>query len=115
MLSAKIRAGIGLPLRFCYDKSVAKVKPNYVRHGVQFFRHVVPKVVKPLHSLWNEVIGFLFLSLAFLGAVSGYRIYRHFDGSTETFFRLILVGCFVLIMGLYGIGSFRRARKISRS
>jgi hypothetical protein len=68
-----------------------------------------------MRSLWNEVIGFLFLSLAFLGAVSGYRIYRHFDGSAETFFRLILVSFFVLIMSGYGVASFRRARKISRS
>lgn len=94
---------------------MAKSKASYARHGVQFFRHVVPQVVKPLHSLWNEVIGFLFLSLAFIGSVSGFRIYRHFDGSAETFFRLILVVFFVLIMAFYGIGSFRRARKISRS
>ena len=94
---------------------MAKAKRNYVRHGVEFVRHVVPKVIRPLHSLWNEVIGFLFLSLAFLGSVSGYRIYRHFDGSAETFFRLILVGCFVAIMIYYGVSSFLRARKISRS
>ena len=91
------------------------VKRRIVKHGVEFVRHVVPKVIRPLHSLWNEVIGFLFLSLAFIGAMSGYRIYRHYDGSPETFFRLILVACFVLIMSYYGISSFLRARKISRS
>ena len=91
------------------------VKRTIVKHGVEFVRHVVPKVIRPLHSLWNEVIGFLFLSLAFIGAMSGYRIYRHFDGSPETFFRLILVACFVLIMSYYGVSSFLRARKISRS
>jgi hypothetical protein len=90
-------------------------KRSIVKHGVEFMRHVVPQVIRPLHSLWNEVIGFLFLSLAFLGAVSGYRIYRHFDGSVETFFRLTLVVCFVLIMSYYGISSFLKARKISRS
>ena len=91
------------------------VKRRLVKHGVEFFRHVVPSVIKPLRSLWNEVIGFLFLSLAFLGATSGYRIYRHFDGSPETFFRLALAGCFVLVMSYYGVSSFLRARKISRS
>ena len=94
---------------------MAKRKASLVRHGVEFVRHVVPQVVRPLHSLWNELIGFLFLSLAFLGAVYEYRIYRHFDGSTETFFRLALAGFFVLVMTFYGISSFRRARKISRS
>ncbi len=86
-----------------------------IKHGVEFVRHVVPRVIKPLHSLWNEVIGFLFLSLAFLGAMSGYRMYRHFDGSPEVFFRLTLAACFVLVMAYYGISSFLRARKISRS
>ena len=94
---------------------MAKGKASFVRHGVEFVRHVVPRVVQPLHSLWNEVIGFLFLSLAFLGGISRYRMYRRFDGSAETFFRLILAGLFVLIMTIYGISSFRRARKISRS
>jgi hypothetical protein len=94
---------------------VAKGKASFVRHGVEFVRHVVPQVVRPLHTLWNELIGFLFLSLAFLGAISGYRMYRRFDGSAETFFRLILAGAFVLIMTIYGISSFLRARKISRS
>jgi hypothetical protein len=114
-LSAGFGGRIGPGGRFCYDENVAKAKPNYVRHGVQFFRHVVPEVVRPMRSLWNEIIGFLFLSLAFLGAVSGFRIYRHFDGSAETFFRIILVSCFVVIMTFYGITSFLRARKISRS
>jgi hypothetical protein len=99
--------------QFWYHEYV--VKRRIVKHGVEFVRHVVPKVIRPLHSLWNEVIGFLFLSLAFIGAMSGYRIYRHYDGSPETFFRLILVACFVLIMSYYGISSFLRARKISRS
>lgn len=90
-------------------------KPSIVRQGAQFVYHVVPQVVRPLRSLWNEVIGFLFLSLAFLGSVSGYRIARHYDSSPETFFRLTLVILFVIIMFVYGVSSFRRARKISRS
>ena len=74
-------------------------------------------MVKPLRSLWNEVIGFLFLSLAFIGATSGYKKYfLHFDGSPgEKIFGLTLTGSFVLVMSYYGISSFLRARKISRS
>ena len=84
-------------------------------HGSEFLRHVVPQVIRPMRSLWHEVIGFLFLSLAFLGGVSGFRAVRNFDGSPQNLFRLIVIGCFVLIMGFYGISSFLRARKISRS
>ena len=83
--------------------------------GVEFLKHVVPKMVRPIRSLWHEVIGFLFLSLAFLGGVSGFRAARNFDGEPENMFRLIVIAIFVLIMGGYGISSFRRARKITRS
>jgi len=61
------------------------------------------------------VIGFLLLSLVLLGGVSGFRKARNFDGSPEILFQLIVTGCFVLIMGGFGISSFPRARKISRS
>ena len=71
--------------------------------------------MRPIRSLWHEVIGFLFLSLAFLGGVSGFRVVRDFDGDTEDMFRLIVTGIFVLVMGGFGVSSFRRARKISRS
>ncbi len=84
-------------------------------HGSELLRHVVPKVIRPIQSLWNEVIGFLFLSLAFLGAVRGYRDARNYDGSPEILFRLIVVGCFVRVMTGFGISSFLRARKITRS
>lgn len=99
-------------MTFVTIKEMAKAKSNYVRNGVQFVRHVVPRVVKPLHSLWNELIGFLFLSLAFVGAVRGIRMYRSEDSSTG---RLVVVGVFVAVMAFYGVSSFLRARKISRS
>ena len=90
-------------------------KRSLVSHCADLIRHVVPQVIRPLRSLWHEVIGFLFLSLAFLGGVSGFRKARNFDGSPEILFQLIVTGCFVLIMGGFGISSFLRARKISRS
>ena len=90
-------------------------KRSLVDNGVQFVRHVVPALIRPIRALWHEVIGFLFLSLAFLGGVSGFRIVRNFDGATENVFRLIVTGIFVLIMGGFGVSSFLRARKISRS
>ena len=71
--------------------------------------------ITTIRTLWHEVIGFLFLSLAFLGALSGVRIVRNFDGSPESLFRLILTTCFVVIMGGYGVSSFLRARRITRS
>jgi len=71
--------------------------------------------MRPIRALWNEVIGFLFLSFAFLGVVRGYRAVRAFDGDAEDVFGLILIGSFVVVMGGFGISSFLRARKITRS
>ena len=81
----------------------------------KFLSHVLPGVIKPLHILWNEIIGFLFVVLAGLAVPSLLRNIRSFAGSAEDFFRVLLPVAFVLVMVGFGIGSFRRARKISRS
>jgi hypothetical protein len=80
-----------------------------------FVKHVVPAVMRPIRSLWNEVVGFVFLAFAFLGMVRGYREIRAYDGEPQDVFGLILIGTFVAVMGGFGISSFLRARKISRS
>ena len=46
---------------------------------------------------------------------AGIREARDFDGQPGTIFRLVITVGFVFIMAAYGISSFRRARKISRS
>jgi hypothetical protein len=40
---------------------------------------------------------------------------RHFSGAPADFVRVILCSIFFVIMGAYGISSFLKARKISRS
>ena len=89
-------------------------KRSLMTHGAQFLKHVVPEVIRPIRSLWHEVIGFLFLCLAGLGGISGFRVVRNFDGEPESLFRLVVILIFVGIMSGFGISSFRRARKISR-
>ncbi len=86
-----------------------------VHQGYQFVRHVVPAVVRPAHSLWHEVIGFLFLSLATIPVPSAIRTIRELENGRGSVLRLVVTVAFVTIMAGYGISSFRRARKISRS
>ena len=81
----------------------------------KFAGHVVPQIIRPLRVLWNEIIGFVFLVLAVLFAFGGRRLIGDFDGDGESMFKLIVTGLFVLLMLWFGISSFRRARKISRS
>ena len=89
-------------------------KRSLATHGAQFLKHVVPQLIRPIRSLWHEVIGFLFLSLAFLAALSGFRVARNLE-EPSNLFRLVVTVIFVLIMAGFGISSFLRARKISRS
>ena len=81
----------------------------------KFIHHVWPNVVRPLHALWNEVIGFLFLIFAAVAGFYVVRAVRAFEGDLEGLFRIVMPGLFGLVMGYFGISSFWRARKISRS
>ena len=85
----------------------------------KFMAHVVPGVIKPLHSLWNEVIGFLFFCLALGGVVAAFRAYQSFmqtgDQTVEGLFRIALPAFFALVMGYFCASSFLKARRISRS
>ena len=81
----------------------------------KFLSHVLPGVVRPLHALWNEVIGFLFIVFAVIAGFYVIRALRGFEGDIEGLFRIVLPALFGLVMGYFGVSSFLRARKISRS
>ena len=76
-----------------------------------FLGYVLPGVIRPVHILWNQVIGFVFLVLAVLPVPSAIRNFGK-EGGTG---RLVLTVPFVLLMAWFGIASFWRARKISKS
>lgn len=80
------------------------------RQAGMFVKHVVPALLKPARTLWNEVIGFIFLCIA---ATFGFQAVR--SGMHHEVGRTIMAGFCTLLLGAYGVGSFRRARKISRS
>ena len=83
--------------------------------GRRFLQHVVPAVVKPAHTLWHEIIGFVFSVMAIAFVLSGFRLIRQFDGSAGAVTKLVMLAVGVCLLGGYGISSFLRARKISRS
>ena len=84
-------------------------------HGRKFLGFVVPAVLKPARTLWHEIIGFVFVSMAIVFVFSGFRAVRQFDGSVSAILRLVLLAFGVCLLGGYGISSFLRARRISRS
>lgn len=81
----------------------------------KFFEAVVPGVVRPLHALWNEVIGFLFLAFGVLLARPVWRNYKELDDDPANLVKLLLSAFFMLVMLGFGIQSFLKARKISKS
>lgn len=81
----------------------------------QFLEYVLPAVARPARVLWNQVIGFLFLVLALVAAPRLYRAVREFDGDLRSIFEVGLSAIFILVMAGFGLSSFWRAHKISRS
>ncbi len=81
----------------------------------RFIEHVVPGVVRPMRVLCHEIIGFIFIVLAVVFGSSAIRYYRLLH--TEEISMLKLAASFFLpvLMAYFGITSFLRARKISRS
>jgi hypothetical protein len=77
----------------------------------RFLDHIVPGVIRPIHILWNQVIGFFFIVLALLPISSILRDWKRADGGP----RLALEIPFALLMAGFGIHSFLRAGKISKS
>lgn len=82
-----------------------------VKLAGKFLHHVIPGVVRPLHVLWNQVIGFFFLAVAGLMVPSALRQIKEPDGQ----FRLLLTVPFILILVIFGVSSFWKARKVSRA
>ena len=72
------------------------------------FRDTMTQVWRILRTLFNQVVGFVFLVLAGWGALWLIRNFREFDGDGETLFKMALVGVFVLMMSSFGIRSEER-------
>jgi hypothetical protein len=103
---------------FCYDVGVWKHLT--ARSGREFVKHVVPAILKPATTLWNEMIGFVFMCLAVMFGFRAVRLYLDFSrGTAETagtdLGRFLLATFCTLLMLYFGVTSFLRARKISRS
>lgn len=80
----------------------------------KFARSVLPGVIKPLHVLWNEMIGFVFFVFAVVGLFNAFRYWRTLDTRPDDLGRTIIAGVFGLIMACFAFGSFRRARGIAK-
>jgi hypothetical protein len=85
-----------------------------------FVKHVVPAVIKPARTLWNEVIGFVFCVFAVIFGFRAGRLYIDYQASASAdqggaMLRFGVAAFCTLLMAYFGITSFLRARRIARS
>jgi hypothetical protein len=81
-----------------------------VKNSGKFVKHVVPAAVKPLHSLWHEVLAFIFLAVAAMVAFNMWR-----EAATLSPLKFVMMGFVAVVTAGYGISSVLKARRISRS
>ncbi len=61
--------------------------------------------------LWLEVTGFMFLSLAVVGAAAGFREYRHYARGQAGPGKMVVAAVFTVMFLYFGINSFWRSRR----
>jgi hypothetical protein len=81
----------------------------------KFLAHVLPNVIKPLHALWNQMIGFLFLALAAMLIRPALHSWQTLDDDFANLMKFLLILFFLAILLFFGVQAFWRARRISRS
>jgi len=66
-----------------------------------------------LHQLWLEVTGFVFLALAFIGAIAVVRELARYQAGQTTSRRVVVAIVFTLTFIWFGVSSFWRVWKKS--
>jgi hypothetical protein len=99
---------IGSTLTF--DKIKLVAQKHLARQAGKFVKHVIPAAVKPVHSLWHEILGFIFLGFA---GIAAFWVARHV--ATIGPGQLVLIIPLIALTAGYGVSSFLKARRISRS
>ncbi len=80
----------------------------------QFVGFVLPAILRPLRVLWNQIIGFFFISMAIIALWRTIPLARGFAGDPGELFRLLVSTVFIVMMSGFGIYSFWRAHKVPK-
>jgi len=74
-------------------------------------RATATHVLRVLHQLWLEVIGFVFLAIASIGGFALVREYPRYQAGEIGVGRVLAAAGFSLVFAWFGLTSFWRARK----
>ena len=102
------RAAFKVARKLASDQA-ARMAPARKQSGL-FFKHVIPAAIKPVHALWHEILGFLFLVFAGIGA---WKLYQAPGTLAPVQFFIVII--FIVVLAAYGISSIRKSRRIARS
>lgn len=94
--------------------AVKVVRTVRIRHVKIFTQHVVPEVVRPARVIWNQAVGGVFLLFAVLFFANALRYYKDIHADSHNGLALVLSLFLGLVMAFFGLGSFLKARRISR-
>ena len=83
-------------------------------HAQKFAQHVVPEVVRPARIIWNQAIGGIFLFFAVVFFTSSFRYFDSKTGVIESPIGLAFSLFLGVIMAVFGVSSFLKARRIGR-
>jgi hypothetical protein len=83
---------------------------DLARQAGKFVKHVLPAAVKPVHSLWHEILGFIFTVFAVILIIDVIRRRATIEPG-----KLLLIVPLIVLGLVYGVSSFLKARRISRS
>ena len=84
---------------------------RWVRAFYRAGEAVSASVGRVLHILWLEVTGFLFLTLAVIGAGAAVREYHRYVAGSATIGRIAIAAAFALLFLYFGINSFWRSSR----
>ena len=77
-------------------------------------QHMVPHVVRPAQIIWNKAIGAIFLLFASLFFSTAYRYFKTLHTDAPNTVGLAFSIFLGIIMAVFGILSFLKARRLSR-
>jgi uncharacterized membrane protein YcjF (UPF0283 family) len=95
-------------------EAIKFAKSVKVEHARTFAAHVVPEVVKPARVIWNQAIGGIFVLFALLFFGYAVKYFRALHSDTANPVALSFAAFLGAVMLFFGIGSFRKARRIAQ-
>lgn len=86
-----------------------------LRAGIDTFRRMLPRFLTLARELGLEIVGFVFLSFALFFVFGPFGLIQAYRQLPDSMTRLLVAGGVAIMFTWFGIDSFRKAKKLSRT